>query len=258
VSTIDLMGKKAASLFCLCFLFSCAEVRLKTPSARFMSPETSGKEMAIGGQYFQQSGTEAKVELQANELDKVELRNHISPMALNIYLGLKENIDVFLYNYMDSASLLGVKYQIFGQSRKKAKAGDKSLAVTLGGGSQSRTTTESNIFSDEVDKTELEQTLIDASIIYGQRVTDQLLVYTSFQISNHTADLTIKSNDDPALDGQSELYETTNYGLSLGAKLYNKNKGFHISAEASAQRVDWTYTDPKTFAFISGAIGLDF
>jgi len=258
MSIAELTVTRVTKFLFLSLIFtSCAEVRLHTPSARYMSPETSGKELAIGGQYFQQSGTEITIDTSEGELDKVQLRNNVSPMALNVYLGLKEFLDVFIYNYADSASLLGVKYQIFGDSRKKAKAGNKSLAVTFGGGSQSISTKSDRLFSDDVDKTELDQSLIDASIIYGQRLTDNLLVYTSFQISNHSADIKLESTD-PDLDGESETYETTNYGASLGATLYTKNRGFHITAEASAQHVNWTNSDAKTFAFISGALGLDF
>jgi hypothetical protein len=258
MSIIVQMGKKATSLFSLIFLVSCAQIELKTPSARFISPESSGRSLAYGFQMMQQSGTEAKVNIVANELDKVELSNTASPLAFSGYVGVLENLDIIYYNYVDSASMLGVKYQIFGDSKEKAKEGSKSLSVTLGGGGQTQTTTSDNIFDEKVDETELDQNLVDASVIYGYRIKDYILLYSSFHISNHTANLKIVSNSDPALDGASETYATTNYGLSLGSTIYTKNKKAHLSIEASAQRVNWTHSEEKTFGYISGALGFDF
>lgn len=249
---------KAASLLSLLFLISCAQIELKTPSSRFMSPETSGKSLDYGLQLMQQSGVEAKVNIVANELDKVDLSNTASPLAYSGYVGILEKLDLIYYNYIDSASLLGVKYQILGDSRANAKEGNQSLAVTLGGGGQSKTTTSQDLFDEDVDKTELEQNLVDASIIYGYRAKDNILVYSSFHVSNHSAKLKIIANNDAALDGQTETYQTSNLGLSVGGMLYSSKKDFHIAIEASAQRVNWTHTDEKTFGFISGAIGSDF
>lgn len=249
---------KAASLLSLLFLISCAQIELKTPSSRFMSPETSGKALNYGLQLIQQSGVEAKINIVANELDKVDLSNSASPLTYSGYVGVLDKLDIIYYNYIDSASLLGVKYQILGESKANAKQGNQSLALTLGGGGQSKTTTSQDLFDEEVDKTELEQNLVDASIIYGYRTTDNILVYSSLHISNHSAKLKIISNNDSALDGQTETYKTSNLGLSLGSMIYNKKKNVHLSIEASAQRVNWTHTDEKTFGFISGAIGSDF
>jgi hypothetical protein len=238
---------------------SCSHrIKVHTPSARFMSPEASGKTLGGEFQIMQQSGTEGVIYVNNNEIDNpMQLSNTASPISMSLNVGIMEKFDVLYYNYSKSATMLGLKYQILGKSRREAQAGNQSLAVTVGVGGQNETTRSESedLFSSDIDikETEVTRSLSDLSLIYGYRLHKTVLAYSSFHVTRHTLEAKITSND-TNLNGKTIDQATTNYGLALGLALYSGD-AFKLNLEASAQRTDWTKNDPTTFGFFSAALG---
>lgn len=247
--------KLSLSFVSVLFCASCAQVQVKSPASRFISPEAAGKSLGGKVQLFAQSGTEGTVSISNGSIDsELELRNNVSPLAGSLSLGIIERVDFLYYGYADSAPLLGLKFQLLGQPRKEAKKGNQSLAITLGGGTNESEVKDDELFNtnDDVDTSQLNQRLWDASLIYGYRTDDDTLVYASLSLSQQLVDIEVDSPNS-SLDGQSIDLQTTNVGLAAGLTRYFETK--FASLEVSAQRVDWTDNDAATFAYISAAFG---
>lgn len=264
MNTIDLTVKRASLLSIFFILCSCAEVRTLTPSSRFISPE-SAEDTGHGNiQAFYQMGSEASLNTAESE-DEIE-----KPM--NLYAGTRPSLsaDINIYDkinffYMgngaDSTPLYGVKYQLMGPKKIDAKKGDQSLAITLGGGSYSETRKQSDdgsIFDDnDYDEVRIRRTLLDASVIYGKRLTDRVLWYSSVQLSQHKLHVAI-SDDSSSFDGQSVDYQTTNLGAASGLMMYDKKGRFHFALELSFLRTKWTKNEETQRGFLNGSMGFNW
>jgi hypothetical protein len=251
---------KRNNLLGLCFLIlfaSCGQIQIKTPSSRFISPEAAGKLLSGEVEIQQQGGAEGTIYINSTDIDNpMELRNNVTPLAFGFNLGLMDKVDFITYSYTDSAPLYGAKIQLMGKSRQEAKKGDQSLAVTLGYGEQYKSQSESRteLFTGDVEVkgADIKQTLKDISVIYGYRTADDVVVYTSVQLTQHEFHAEIESNDS-AINGKHLNYQTTNLGAALGAIRYFKS--MHAKLELSGQHVNWTLNDPATYAFLNIALG---
>lgn len=247
---------KRTSLILLIFICSCAKIKVNSPSPRFISPEAQGKLFSGQVRLEQQGGTEGTIDFENDALDNpLALRNTVSGPASSIDLGLLEKLDLTIKGNNNAATVYTLKYQILGESEKQAKAGNRSLAVSLGYGYEVMNENESDVdlfSSSKNTEAEVEQSILETSLIYGYRPHNDTLVYFSGQISKQDINFKL-SSDNSALDGKSFSLNSWIYGLSLGARR-DFQKSYFVM-EVSSQNTNWTNNDPMTYAFINMAIG---
>ncbi len=242
-------------LFPLIFI-SCAKIQINTPSSRFITSEAQGKTLSGSVRLEMQSGTEGTLDFQDEKTDNpLELRNNVTNLGLSLDLGLTQKIDFFLKGNSLAPATYNLKYQIFGPSRKEATKGSHSMAVSLGYGQEYNTelNQDDSIFNDSNDNitAEVEQSLLEASLIYGHRTHEDVLVYTSVQALKHDINFEFESSN--SLNGKKLTLNSWVYGLSLGAIRYYKK--FYLNLEISAQNTNWTHNDAMTYAFVNLALG---
>lgn len=259
MNIVGLTVIKVTSLLLLLLLFSCAEVRTLTPSSRFISPESAHDTGHGSVQAFYQMGTESTLNANENEFDKPMDLDASARFSMGLDVNIYEKINLFYFTNQDSAPLFGMKYQLMGPNKKEAKKGDQSLAITLGGGGSSEAREDENAIFDDSDfhEVRVHRNLLDASIIYGKRIEERVLWYSSVQITQHRLHVAIE-DDSSSLNGESIDYQTTNLGAASGIMLYDKKGRFHFAIEASYQKTKWTKNDESHRAFINGAMGFNW
>lgn len=239
---------------------SCAQVvKVHTPAPLFMSAEANGKLLKGGVHLTQQSGTEGTLVLKSEEIDSpMELRNNVSPLTTMLDLGILKQLDLYFRGGAgEGPAVIGLKYQVLGQPKTEAKKGNQSLAIALATGGVHRTTEEDReelFTNNDYDfKSEVSQSLTEASLIYSYRTEDDVVVYSGLKHSSHSFDVEVKSSSDPEVDGLGGDFSTDVLGASLGAIRYFTS--LELSLELSAQKTDWTNNKETTFVFLSGALG---
>ena len=250
---------KSANFILLAMLFSsCAKIQINTPSSRFISPEANGKLFSGSVRGSTYKGTEGTVDFSEDKTDNpLELRNNVTGLGVDLSLGFIDRLDFLLRSSANAPSIYTLKYQILGAPRLEAKKGNQSLAVTFGYAQQEETQSESDtsVFNDSDDSIEADitQKLVDLSLIYGYRPSDDTLVYGSLQLTQHDVDFKITDSDSSSLTGEKFSINSATYGLALGATRYfNK---FYSTLEVSAQRTNWSNNDPVTYGYLSFAFG---
>jgi hypothetical protein len=249
------------SLLTLCLISlvfaSCAKIKVTTPSSRYISPEAKGKLFSGTARIEQQVGTEGTLDFVGDSLENpLELRNNVTAPSISLDLGIAEKIDFIIKGNSGAPTVYTVKYQFIGENKKAASKGNKSLALTLGYGQsdESQTEDDDTIFNESSDdlNAEITQALFEVSIIYGYRPQEDTLLYTSIQASKQDISFELKSKTNTNLNVKSFTLNSWSYGASLGAIRYFDTIALNV--EISAQRTDWNYNDPMTYAFISAAL----
>lgn len=236
---------------------SCAKIQINSPSSRYITPEAQGKLFSGSVRLEQQAGIEGTVDFSNDETDNpLEQRNNVTPLASSIELGLIENVDFLIKGNYGAPEVYTFKFQVLGSPATNASAGNKSLAVTVGYGTRRDNQSESDttLFDDINDNmtADLDQSIMEASVIYGYRPTEDTIAYGSIQLTRQSVTFDLES-DNSTLDGENFTIESTNLGASLGALRYFQK--YYLNVELSAQKTGWTNNDSSTFAFVSMALG---
>ena len=222
--TTNLIQKNSFFIFSILFFTSCSQIKVSTPSSRFTSPEAQGKLFSGSFRMEQVTGTEGTLDFGGDKIDnEMELRNNTSSLGLNFDIGLVEQVDLTIKSSMYTPNIYTVKFQILGDPRLKAQKGNKSLAASIGYGSQEQSQSESDfeLFSDSKNiEADIINTMLELSVIYGYRPENDTLVYTSVQAIKHDIDFKLKSTTNTTLDDKSFALHTWAYGASLGATRY--------------------------------------
>jgi hypothetical protein len=242
-------------------LSSCAKIQINTPSSRFISPEANGNLLDGSARLSGSSGTEGTLDFANDKTDNpLELRNNVTGLGFDLDIGVIENLDFIIKGSAYAPAVYTIKYQILGDPRSSAQKGNKSLAVTVGYGTQveSQSENDEGIFDNSNDNisADIEQSLMEFSIIYGvrpQSLKRDGLFYGSLQASKHDINFEITKSDNALLDGKSFTLNSWSYGASLGAIRYFEK--YYTNIEISAQRTGWTNNNPMTYAFMSMAMG---
>jgi hypothetical protein len=252
--------RKMCKLFILaCLISSCAQIEVFTPSSRFLSPEATGKTHASRIQIHQIAGTTSTFNFDNDKLDNpLTLKNNKAALGLDFEMGIKSRIDIFTRVNSSSTPLLGAKFQILGDSRKDAKLGNNSLAISIAGGSLKSSMEEDNAMiggrtlQDDLDLVSIQQRVFDISLIFGRRVTQDVLIYSSLQATKNDIEVHLSSKENPNLDDKNFKLSTTTYGVALGAIRYWRV--FFINSEISVQSLEWDNNDKSEFLY--GAISM--
>lgn len=237
-------------------LASCSNIKVRTPSSRFISPEAQGKFFSANTQIEVQNTTEAEFDFENNDVESLSLAGNRVQTALALDLGLHEKVDLVIKSNGDAPTVTSMKFQLYGKPRLKAKKGDQSIAVTFGAGKESDTDLKDSIFNvSGSTKADVEQSLIDFSVILGHRMNDDSLAYLSLSATKHNAKGSFSSSN-AQIDGKDFDIQTWSYVTALGAIRYYKN--LVLNVEANLQKTHWTGNQANTYGNISAAIGLKF
>lgn len=253
---LKLKLRKNANFLAFIFLFaftSCSQVRIHSASSRYISPEAAGKTLNGEIELQQQVGTQGRITLESNQIDNpMQLKNTISPLGTGLNLGILEKIDFIGYGRTDGPPLYGVKVQLIGDARDKAKKGNFSVALTAGMGNIESNFTNSELLTSASTKAKVDQSLTDFSLIIGLRIDNDVLLYTSVQKGTHKVKMNIESTE-ASLDGKEINLETDLLGASLGLMRYFES--YMVKFEASAQQLNWTNNKETTYGYLGVSVG---
>ncbi len=218
-------------------LFASCAIKVKVPANRFDSPETMGGHFRIklnGG-----IGGTHSVLLTEDYLTKApDTTNPTHERSTFLRLGgglsILENLDVEIRNFNQ---LLG-KYQLAGDSRQRAQAGNFALSVTGTIGYQSSKETGTPLSSGNKSITvKMTEVLLDAGLISGYRVADWLLLYGGPVVSRKQFWGTYQPT--------STANVTTSSEFSGGVMSFGGNLGLELGIPAFQFRTEVAYTDVK-------------
>jgi len=248
------------------FMWSCShKIKVRTPSARFISPEAQSDTLDGEFSVYYAPGARAELDLKNGKADNAlsvynEPKNaFFDSIGLSGDIGIVKDLDLLLLsNGKDTPILVGLKYQILGKSRKIAKKGDHSLALSYAGGTSSKTDEDGEDLEltpqDEDTKVELDLESTDASLIYGYRFSNTQLIYSGISYTKSKFSGVLESQNS-SLNNQKVKYKATITGAHIGYLSYISKSG-SFKAELSGQKVKWTNTDEQTFGFFSMGFGI--
>lgn len=168
--------KSYVFILSLVLILSGCAITVNIPVNRFDSPETTGK---LG---------RVKVAASGGGTDEVTLTPDYTatpPNTTSPYLdtgvfarvtggvGLLDNLDVELRNFSE----FWAKYEIFGDSRLNAQAGNFALAVTVGAGYGQNSSTNSNTIRNLQGNVSQSEYWGDAALVLGYRLSPMFLFY---------------------------------------------------------------------------------
>ena len=241
-------------------LSSCAQVvRTHVPAPIFMTGEAQGELLKGGFQLIQQGGTEGRLELEADSVQKeLSLHNNVSPLTYGLDLGLFSRLDAYFRSTShESPGILGGKFQILGAPKNQASAGNHALAITMGAGSASDNRKSDDILDDDDDydfEADSSQSIFETSLIYSVRTSSSVVFYSSLRFIKNDLDVEITKSSDPDLEGQKADIESNSKVFSLGG-VFSSSGSTELSVEASLQQTNWSKNDATTFAFVNAALG---
>ena len=249
----------------LTFITSCStRIGVRTPSAQFISPESTGKGLAGEIDIFGALGPKANVEFSGDRVDNpLDTTDGDIPiksiLGLGATIGAVPRLDVIAVSPGSKhPNLYGLKYQILGDPRVSASKGNHSLAIVglIGGGKRIDLNDEAVEITPQNDEIEVElsTTASRASLIYGYRRGEKSLLYTGVTYSTLKFSGKLET-ENMTLDGQRISYSSSAVGANIGA-MFEVGKVFSLKIEASHQKVNWQRTDSKSFNAVS--VGTSF
>ncbi len=164
-------------------------------------------------------------------------------------VGLLRNIDLLL----DLTGQIGLKYQLMGDPKNSAKAGNKSLSFAVTYFTDSESDLDDGGFSSSYTANlDLETTSL--YLIYGYRTTDTVLAFVNLRYREDSFTASIKSG---ALAGNDYDYESSQLGLGAGVMAYSNDTEFGF--EVNYQPFKWTFSEREnelSFALRGGILFL--
>lgn len=224
----------------LLFIASCA-TKYILPGNRFITPESQGG--AFHGQIeFQQAS--------ANQLTG-NLRNGSAEDGV-IYADVSRSGFLFSNSFFDrfdllwshtgaANSMIGGKLQIMGESRLTKSSGHKaSIAVLMGG----------NEHETDDASVEFELTGREYLLMYGYRISENLLPYVSFSYADYSFDGRVAST------GQQLEYATNSKSANGGVEF--SFDAFFAKLEATYQQLLTSDTKEKTRVGFGYSLGFQW
>lgn len=165
-------------------------------------------------------------------------------------------------------SMIKTKVQLIGDPIDEAKAGNFSLALSLGVGSSNFNYDQNNDISSEHDvEVERKQTAIDTALILGYRVQDKILMYGGFYTTRSKYDINLKqkiSND--GLTGAADYNYNGNSnltGINLGtaikiAESEDASRQLNFLAELSGAKMETDNLGSKQVGGVSLGVHVAF
>ena len=252
-------------LLSLVLLGSCStRIGMRTPSTKMISPEAVGAGLKGEITTFQNEGTVAEVDLSQNttgESLNLESKSEDGDfLGVHAEIGAFSSMDVVIYSPGDTSPLMGgVKYQIIGEPKLNAKAGNHSLSILAMAGAGSKEDENDDPIEitpqDDEVKTELDMTAGTTGLLYGYRLNSSMLVYLGGLYTYYNFNGILESDNNATLDGEEIDYNGEVVDASVGT-IIDLGRLMSLKLEATNQKVNWEKTSARTFNYF--AVGLSF
>jgi len=229
------------------FLFmitSCA-TKYILPGNRFMTPETQGG--FLGGQIEIQKSTSSVLKIDDSENDPVNgvLYEDLDRMGVLISTSLFDSFDILVTHSGSGPTLYGGKFQIIGDPRSTNSEGHKMAAAFVIGGNEYEDK-EDGIMDFELNGNEL-------LLLYGYRLNNMFMPYTSFSQANYDFEGTVYQGN---LTGDQPKFKSSIMSLNLGGEF--SYEMFFIKVESTYQRIITSKTKDTDRLVYGLSVGLSW
>lgn len=236
--------KKYSLLLLLCV--ACQSFEIQVPGNRFIDSESPGKlfngEVLLGSS----SGVEIVV---ANDINGSDPLNQVSMSEDSVFgmkgeMGLTDRLGVYLGSFSNSPTMIGLKYQVLGDTAVQAKAGSYSLAIIVG--SYFSSTAEDYTGASGISgHAEADFGGSELGLAVGYRLNDWNLVYLSYFTSEMDIDYVIDRTESGVttrtLDGKGEANGDS---ILLGWKV-QPGKNFFLKTELGYNILEFSQSSPN-------------
>jgi hypothetical protein len=225
----------------LLLLTSCATKYL-IPGNRFITPESQGDAFRGQLEFQQASATNLTIDTSQGTVDHGVLYEEVTRTGFLLSNSVFNKVDVIWSHTGGSNSLLGGKFQFMGDPRIAKSAGHKASVAALFGGNEHET--------DDKDLS-FELTGREYLALYGYRISEAVLIYTSFSLATYNFNGKISSNN--SLDGMRPEYVTNSKALNGGFEF--TYEAFFAKVEATYQKLETDHTKDKDRFIIGYSLG---
>jgi hypothetical protein len=182
------------------FLVSSCATKYIIPGNRFMTPETQGGAFRGHFEFMQASATQLAVNVKNGTVDDGVVYTDVTRSGFLFENSFFENFDAVWTHTGSSTSLLGGKFQFIGGSRTSNSAGHKMSFAALFGG---------NEYESDDKKVQFDLRGRELLLLYGYRLNETVLPYTSLSYATYDFDGRIKpSNLEPKFHTLSKAINT--------------------------------------------------
>lgn len=211
-----------------------------------MTPETQGG--AFSGQFeLQQAGANlTKIDTSNGGVEDGVIYTDVSRTGFLFSNSLFEPVDFIWSHTGGGNSLLGAKIQFLGSSRTAKGTGHKAGLAFLFGANEHET---------DDGSVDFELSGNEFVALYGYRLSENLLPYSSFSYATYEFNGKIKSSI-PSLNGLSPSLNSKVMTLSGGVEFAYES--FFAKAELSYQKLETTDTKEKVGLFFGYSLGLSW
>lgn len=241
------MSKKVLLLFFILFGFlgGCA-TKYIVPGNRFMTPETLGDSFRGQFDFQQTSANQLVVDTSSGDVDNGVLYSDISRSSFFYANSFFDQFDLYWSHLGGSNSIIGGKFQFYGESRARLTTGHKfSMALGFGG----------NEHETEDKTVEFNLSTSEILALYGFRMNPFFMPYGSFSFSQYDFKGKLKVAD-PALNGLKPHFKTKIYSLSGGVEV--SYYALIIKIESTFQQLETTKTKDKNRLIFGYSVGLNW
>jgi hypothetical protein len=222
-------------LLSLVFVSSCA-TKYIIPGNRFMTPESQGGAMRGQIELQQTGANQLRINTSNRDVDSGVKYEDVRRMGFLLSNSLFDQFDVVWSHTGGGNSLLGGKLQLMGASRSGNGTGHKAAISVLVGG---------NEHEDDEDSIEFELSGREYLLLYGYRISENILPYASFSYATFNFEGDIKKG---FLRGRDPEMVTDSKSLNTGVEFALEN--FFIKTELTYQQLETSDTkDRKRFIF---------
>lgn len=237
---------KQINLVLLILLTGCASrLETLTPSTNFLTSEVQGEQFKTTLSFGFVEGQSAyqDVDEETTEIDFATGKSFAQAMLMP-QMGLFRRIDVFAKATTHSPFMYGIKWQVFGHTKKEAKIGRKSFSLYMSGGRQGYSSPgDSNLPSSGDYTADRIHTMIDMGAIYGKRLYSDILLYGRFSRIVQSNDGEIDYEDNSSIDEQEFELDGDHDSYGLGIVWYTPK--INLGFEANILQTRWDQAPNK-------------
>lgn len=229
---------KAILILLILILASSCATKYVVPGNRFMTPETQGGAFHAQVEFMNASATTATIDVSNGNVDNGVKYKNMSRFGFLFANSFFDNFDFVWSHTGGSNSLLGGKLQVVGDSKTAGGEGHKLAVAALFGGNEYETDNKSIDF---------ELTGKEFLLVYGYRLSEFFLPYTSFSYARYSFDGTMKPS------GLEPSFNTRAYGLNSGIEI--NIQSFFGKLEATYQQLSTSDTKDRQNLMFGYTVG---
>ena len=175
------MALGLTKLFLLFLITGCAgQLQTLTPATNLLTSEAQGEFLKTTVSATAMDGVNTFASIDENSTDvKFSSAKSFTQIAITPQTGLSSRVDAFMKIGTHAPIMYGLKWQMFGDTKKRARRKSSSFSIYMSGGRQRyQTPSESNIPISGDYKANRTHTVIDYGALYGKRLYSDILAYT--------------------------------------------------------------------------------